>query len=238
MPFIPANKANVELVKAVNVRVRAETTLLNAKRIFWRLIGWSVVVFSVFIIATGSLLLYNSFISKNGSKEEFVEIIQKALSSVLLNGTANGYVSLTDNQVRLASGSVIQLDKSSAVSIAPDSEIKVRDSIVVALPLTLPQPQVEEVSRQRSSKINAPASYFTVFKIVPYKDGSVGTGWKFSTAAQSTPTNQYCYYSESSERYNVGAAYFFAENKKILKTSTPPTGFDVEEALSRCIWFD
>lgn len=238
MPFISANQANVELVKAVNSRVNAEASLFGAKKMFWRLSGWSIVVLSICIVISGSLLLYNSLIGRRGSHEEFVDIVQKALSSVVLSGSANGAVSLADATVRLAPGSVVQLDKSSTVSLAPDSEVKVRDSIVVAVPLTLPQPQAEDGSRQRSTKINAPASYFTVFKIVPYKDGSVGTGWRFSTAAQSVPTNQYCYYSETSERYSVGAAYYFAENKKLLKTSAPPAGFDLQDALSRCIWFD
>ena len=103
---------------------------------------------------------------------------------------------------------------------------------VLAPSISLPQ----ERSQKPVSKIPV-ITNFTVFKRVSFGNGNVMTGWKFLTSVQTYPTEQYCYYTESSEFSGAEAVVYIGKDQKPETIEKAPQGIDIVAAFDRCVWF-
>jgi hypothetical protein len=64
------------------------------------------------------------------------------------------------------------------------------------------------------------------------------TGWNFLTSNQSSPSDQYCYYSESGDNSNYSVSIDIAHDQQLSAPKTLPKGFDILAAFNRCVWFN
>ena len=63
------------------------------------------------------------------------------------------------------------------------------------------------------------------------------TCWNFLTSAQKFPTNQYCYYIEQLEASPFEPVIYFAADEKLDPPKQLPKWFDIDAALTKCVWF-
>jgi hypothetical protein len=78
---------------------------------------------------------------------------------------------------------------------------------------------------------------FTVFKSVPFEKGMVMTGWKFLTSAQTTPTDQYCYYTVGLNTPGFNVRVDIGTDGELVTPQSLPPGFDINAAFAKCVWF-
>jgi hypothetical protein len=157
----------------------------------------------------------------------------KALSEARLQATAKGTVQLEPHEISLAKGQTVSFDNNSRVLLDPAAKVLANGELTVQAPsISVPQ----GASQKSTSKIPV-ITNFTVFKRVPFEKGSVLTGWMFLTSVQKYPTEQYCYYTVSSELSGADAVVYIGRDQKPETSVKAPQDIDMIAAFDRCVWF-
>ena len=228
---IASTDFNERLSQLIHNSITANKSYIAAKVAFWRLVGFGILVFG---IGTAIGVGFYGYSYVNGNSDTlalFSSTFSKALSEVQLQASAEGIVQVEPRELLLAKGQTILLDRNSRLHLDPEAQIQVGGEIQVQTPsISVPQSTPTRVPSKIPMITN-----FTVFKKVPFENGSVMTGWVFLTSAQKAPTSQYCYYTESAD--NSGLVLDIAEDQRIEKPKIMPKGFDMLAAFNRCVWF-
>jgi hypothetical protein len=211
----------------------AELSVVSGRSGFWRAVGIGVLGFGIGA-AMGIGFYGYSFVSRtSGQMEIFSSALQKSLSTVELRATADGKIELTSPELTLAKGATVSFDSSSRLSLDPAAKVVADGEIRVQTPaISTPRTPTPKNAAQTKTIAN-----FTVFKSVPFEQGSVLTGWIFLTSAQESPTQQYCYYNEKGDNSDLAIRIDLATDGVPEVTKTAPKAFDAIAALAKCVWF-
>jgi hypothetical protein len=224
---------NRSLAEALSNRVSAELSVVSGRSGFWKAVGIGVLGFGIGA-AIGIGFYGYSFVSRtSGQMEIFSSALQKSLSAVELHGTADGKIELTSPELTLAKGATVSFDSSSRLSLDPAAKVVADGEIRVQTPaISTPRTPTPKNAAQTKTIAN-----FTVFKSVPFEQGSVLTGWIFLTSAQESPTQQYCYYNEKGDNSDLAIRIDLATDGVPEVNKTAPKAFDATAALAKCVWF-
>ncbi|MFE1601445.1 hypothetical protein [Methylobacterium sp. ID0610] len=162
----PGTPENVALAQHVNGRLRAEARMVAARAFLFRALGLGAFACLAGLGAGAAFYGYATMHEVQGAADKLAAALTTALNDVTLK--TKGEVTLTDNTLRLEGG----------------------------VPKGNGRPDVAALTTNQG-KSEAPASIairtsFTVFKTVPYLDGSIVTGWNFK-GDEAKPEKQYCY---------------------------------------------
>jgi hypothetical protein len=230
---IPATEFNRRLCDLLRNSIFANDHYIASRVVFWRLIGLGIFSFGLGA-AIGLGCAGYAYVTRNSvNLNALSAILAKALDQARLTSLAEGTLQIEPREIPLAKGQTIDLDTTATVFLDPKSTVKVDGQIELQSP-SISIPQGTSQSAQRIPMI----SNFTVFKRVPFQNGAILTGWNFLTSNQKSPTDQYCYYSESAENSNFNVVLDIAEDQKLLAPKTVPQGFDMLAAFNRCVWFN
>ena len=224
---------NRSLAEALSNRMSAELSVVSGRSGFWKAVGIGVLGFGIGT-AIGIGCYGYSFVSRtSGQMEIFSSALQKALSTVELHGAADGKIEVTSPELTLAKGATVSFDSSSRLSLDPAAKVVADGEIRVQTPaISTPRTPTPKNAAQTKTIAN-----FTVFKSVPFEQGSVLTGWIFLTSAQESPTQQYCYYNEKGDNSDLAIRIDLATDGVPEVTKTAPKAFDALAALAKCVWF-
>lgn len=224
---------NQSLAAALSNRMAAEMSAVSGRAGFWKAVGIGLLGFGLGS-AIGIGLYGYSFITRTSTQmEAFTSAFKKAMASIELRGTAAGKVEITPAELTLAKGGTVYLDSSTRLLLDPTSKVAADGELRVQLPsISMPRaPSPKNLAQTRT------ISNFTVFKSVPFEQGSVLTGWIFLTSAQESPTTQYCYYTERSENPDLAIRVDLATDGVLETTRTAVKALDFSAASSKCVWF-
>jgi hypothetical protein len=103
--------------------------------------------------------------------------------------------------------------------------------------IQMPTIAVPQASIPRPKGATPIITNFTIFKTVPFDNGTVETGWNFLTSAQRSPTTQYCYYQEKGDNPDVALRVEVGRDDNILQSKGLSKSFDIAAAFEKCVWF-
>jgi hypothetical protein len=234
---------NLALAGAVNSRIKADAMMLKAKSagIHLASVGAMCALISLGAgLGVGAGFFGYSYISDTRTS---AQQIAQALSSALENSILRGEVKLNTNgalvqvdptgTVRLnTSGAIVQLDPKATVKLDPNAVVNVRGN-VVASEATTPR-----FPKDPTSPDPRVVTGYTIFKTVEYGKGEVHTGWEFSSSEETSPHNEFCYYSEN-VRDGIDTTFQLATNGQLdpLKGKLPKS-FNQVNAAKNCVWFN
>ncbi len=229
---IHPSKLNELLSSALRNRVASEMFYISGVAGFWRAVGIGFVGLGLGV-AVGVAFYGYSFITRNADNAVTLsQAFAKALSDIQLSGTAEGTVKLEPGEISLAKGQEISLDSSSRLLLDPSAKVLAEGEIKVQTPtISVPQNIPRPASR------NPTIANFTIFKSVPYEKGSVLTGWKFLTSAQTAPTSQYCYYHERGDDPDIAVQVEVGNDEIMVTPKDGSKSIDLSAAFNRCVWF-
>jgi hypothetical protein len=229
---IPATEFNRRLSDLLRNSIFANEHYIVSRVAFWRLIGLGIVTFGLGA-TVGLAFCGYAYVTRNSVNLSALSVIlAKALDQARLTSVAEGTLQIEPHEIALAKGQTISLDTAATVLLDPKSTVKVEGEIELQSPSISIPPGTSSQSGQRIPTI----TNFTVFKRVPFQNGAILTGWNFLTSNQKSPSDQYCYYSESAENFSVFLS--IAEVQKLSTPKTSPQGFDMLAAFNRCVWFN
>lgn len=229
---IHPSKLNELLSSALRNRVASEMTYISGVAGFWRVVGIGFVGLG-FGVAIGIVLYGYSFVTRNSNNAAVLsEAFAKAISDVQLNGVVEGEVKLEPGEISLAKGQEVSLDSNSRLLLDPSAKVLVEGEIKVQAPaISVPQNVPRAASR------NPTIANFTIFKSVPYEKGTILTGWKFLTSAQTAPTSQYCYYHERGDDPDIALQVEVGNDEIVATPKSGSKSIDMTAAFNRCVWF-
>lgn len=176
---------------------------------------------------------YSLVTGKSDNMNVLSDAFSKALAKAQLQGTAEGIVQIEPNEIVLASGQTVTLDRQSRVSLDPTARVLAEGYIRMNAP---PAPAQTSASQQRTA-LEAPITNFTVFKGVSFDKGTVMTGWKFATSADKSPTEEYCYYAVRGSTPGFGVSINLGKNGRLDVPEEASKDFNVMAAFEKCVWF-
>jgi hypothetical protein len=231
---IPATEFNKRLSDLLRNSGLSNELLISSRVVFWRLVGLGTLALGLGA-AVGLACGGYAYVARNSVNVTAVsEILAKALDQAKLTGVAEGTLQVDPHEISLAKGQTISLDPTATISLDPKSAIKVDGQIELQAPsISIPQ-GAGSSPPQRISTI----SNFTVFKRVAFQNGVIMTGWNFLTSNQPSPSDQYCYYSESGDNSNYSVSIDIAHDQQLSAPKASPNGFDILAAFNRCVWFN
>ena len=207
----PGSPENIALAQHVNGRLRAESRIIAARAFLFRALGAGAFA-ALAGIGIGAASYGYSYVTEYSSAaERIATALQTALSDVTLK--TKGEVTLTDNTLKLEGG-MPQAGKPDVAAITTNA-----------------------------GKSEAPASAavrtsFTVFKTVPYLDGSIVTGWNFK-GSESKPEKQYCYVTRP-QSFGDGTTSnqttVAIDGQVLPQPARSEINFSV--IARNCVWFD
>ncbi|KMO12440.1 hypothetical protein [Methylobacterium platani] len=214
----PGTPENVALAQHVNGRLRAEARISNARAFLFRAIGFGAFVGLAGAGLGAAFYGYATMNEVGSASDKLAKALTQALETTTLK--TSGEVRLTDNTLKIEGG-------------LPAAKTKGEG-----------RPDIAAITGNQG-KTEAPASAaaairtsFTVFKVVPYLDGSIVTGWDFKGDEQK-PEKQYCYVSrpQTFGDGNTSTTTTVAINGEVL---LQPARSEVNFAtIARsCVWFD
>jgi hypothetical protein len=232
MNLIPTD-LNQRLANAVRYSVAADRSYIAGKSGFWRCIGVGFIGLGLGAAVGLGFFGYSHITQNSDNMTILSSTFAKALSEARLQAAAEGTVQLEPHEIYLAKGQTVSFDSNSRVLLDPAATVTANGELTVQAPsISLPQ----QASQKPASQIPI-ITNFTVFKRVPFEKGGIYTGWMFLTSVQKYPTEQYCYYTESSELSGVDAVVYVGKDQKPEASVQPPQGFDMMAAFDRCVWF-
>ncbi|MEH3146603.1 MAG: hypothetical protein PGN34_14915 [Methylobacterium frigidaeris] len=207
----PGTSENVALAQHVNGRLRAETRIVAARAFLFRAGGLGLLLALGGIGAGAGFYGYAAMNDVRGASDKLAAALTTALNDVTLK--TKGEVTLTDRTLKIEGG----------------------------LPAPSGRPDVAAIKNQGKSEAPAGAAVrtdFTVFKTVPYLDGSIVTGWNFK-GEEAKPDRQYCYVSRP-QTFGDGTTSKQTTVAIDGQVLPQPAGAEVNfAAIARsCIWFD
>jgi hypothetical protein len=211
----------------------AELSVVSGRSAFWKAVGIGVLGFGIGV-AIGIGFYGYSFVTRASNQMQiFSSAFQKSLSTVELHGTADGKIEVTSPELTLAKSATVSLDDSSRLLLDPAAKVLADGEIRVQVPaISTPRTPTPKNPAQTKTIAN-----FTVFKSVPFDQGSVLTGWIFLTSAQESPTQQYCYYNEKGESSDLAIRIDLATDGVPETNKVASKTFDTVTALMKCVWF-
>jgi hypothetical protein len=186
MNLLPS-RLNEALAASIQNKLAAETFHISGKSGFWRAIGVGLIG-----LGTGSAVglgFYGySLVTRNDNNLAVLSAaFSKALSEVQLHGSADGAVTFQPHEIALSKGQTVTFDPTSRLQLDPSAKVTADGDLRIRIPnISVPQS-----ATPRSKGIAPTITNFTIFKSVPFDEGSVQTGWTFLTSAQRSPTTQY-----------------------------------------------
>jgi hypothetical protein len=272
-PFTPPPSSAVEppidhraLDAAVRARMAADSRIVSAKAMAWRLGGIGLLGF---LLLTGGALLmlaYARYTDVSASAEKIADAFTEALSRSTLK--AEGVVKIADGQkvamedgvVRLKDGGVVGL-RDATVRLADGATVGVRGSVGVSGDVGVrgdvggrdtgaggqgarnvtTEDHDAAIERRldeiaKASKGGKVASNYVKFFDAPFGSMTVSTGWKFDSSNDARPSDQFCYVYIKGNN-NEGTKVDIGSNGHKLPM-VYSTKVDVDAAVDRCIWFD
>ena len=228
-----STELNQRLASAVRYSVSADRFYISGKARFWRLVGLGLVTFAVGVAAGFGFYGYSYITQNSDALNALSSTLSKALAEVQLRAVAEGTVQLEPNEISLAKGQTISLDPASRVLLDPTAKVRADGEIQIQGPSI----SAGGDTPRRTSSTTPIITNFTVFKRVPFNNGTVMTGWKFLTSAQKLPTSQFCYYTEKLDYSEFEPVVFVGTDEKLDPPIQLPKGFDIDAAFKRCVWF-
>ncbi|RVU16572.1 hypothetical protein [Methylobacterium oryzihabitans] len=207
----PGTPENVALAQHVNGRLRAEARIIAARAFLFRAGGLGLLLALGGIGLGAAFYGYAAMNDVRGAADKLAAALTTALSDVTLK--TKGEVTLTDRTLKLEG----------------------------APPAPAGRPDVAAIKNQGKSEAAAGAAVrtdFTVFKTVPYLDGSIVTGWNFK-GDEAKPERQYCYVSRP-QTFGDGTTSKQTTVAVDGQVLPQPAGAEVVFAViaRSCIWFD
>lgn len=186
----------------------------------------------IILAGIGALLLINAYYSDPSETHyrAIAENFSEALSKNPLKSNVTGEVTLAkDATVNLAKNQHVSLDRQLDPSLAqPPQNQSAYDT------KDLFQPSESQLGlNQQNTNTKAPKTTYTIFKAVPYRDGSIMTGWEFEPENTQTPSTQYCYYSGIDQ--GKGTLISVGRNGMPLEVQDQRL-IDPSEAFRLCVW--
>ncbi|GJD63354.1 hypothetical protein [Methylobacterium frigidaeris] len=211
----PGTPENVALAQHVNGRLRAEARISNARAFLFRAIGLGAFVGLAGAGLGAAFYGYATMNEVGNASDKLAKALTQALETTTLK--TSGEVRLTDNTLKIEGG----------VPAAAKG-----------------RPDVSSLTGNQG-KTEAPASAaaavrtsFTVFKTVPYLDGSIVTGWNFKGDEQK-PEKQYCYVTRP-QTFGDGATSnqttVAIDGELLPQPARSEVNFSV--IARSCVWFD
>lgn len=224
---------NQNLAEAVSNRISAEMSAISGRAAFWKAVGVGMLGLGVGAALAIGFYGY-SFVTRNGSQlDVLTSALEKSLAQVELHGTAEGRVEVASPGLILEKGATVSIDPTSRLLLDPGAKIIADGEVRIQMPnISTPRGPTPKSAAQTKTIAN-----FTVFKSVPFDQGTVLTGWIFLTSAQESPTQQYCYYNERDENSDTAIKIDLAVDGSPEASRATPRAFDTAAALSRCVWF-
>ncbi|GJD52379.1 hypothetical protein OPKNFCMD_5144 [Methylobacterium crusticola] len=207
----PGTPENVALAQHVNGRLRAEARIANARAFLFRALGFGTFVALAGLGLGGAFYGYAAMNDVRGASDKLAAALTTALNDVTLK--TKGEVTLTDNTLKLDGA-----------------------------PPARGRPDVSALTGNQG-KSEAPASAavrtsFTVFKTVPFLDGSIVTGWNFK-GDEAKPEKQYCYVTRP-QTFGDGATSnqttVAIDGEVLPQPARSEVNFSV--IARSCVWFD
>jgi cytoskeletal protein RodZ len=188
----------------------------------------------ILLIGLGLLMLVKAYYSERESEihyQTIAESFAQALSRSQIKATATGEVSLAKGStVSLAKDQTISTDASRGEIIENNKNTK-PDTVSNN---DLFQPTEEQLGvHQGNVNSQSPKTTYTIFKSIPYGDGSIMTGWEFEPDQPQAPRSQYCYYSGQSN----GKGVLISIGKNGIPLKVQEQSFvNPAEAFRLCVW--
>jgi hypothetical protein len=210
----PGTPENVALAQHVNGRLRAEARISNARAFLFRAIGLGVFMGLAGAGLGAAFYGYATMNEVGNASDKLAKALTQALETTTLK--TSGEVRLTDTTLKLEGGA----------------------------PAPRGRPDVSSLTGNQG-KTEAPASAaaavrtsFTVFKTVPYLDGSIVTGWNFKGDEQK-PEKQYCYVTRP-QTFGDGATSNQTTVAIDGELLPQPARSEINFAViaRSCVWFD
>ncbi len=210
----PGTPENVALAQHVNGRLRAEARISNARAFLFRAIGLGAFMGLAGAGLGAAFYGYATMNEVGNASDKLARALTQALETTTLK--TSGEVRLTDNTLKIEGG----------------------------VPAAKGRPDVSALTGNQG-KTEAPASAaaavrtsFTVFKTVPYLDGSIVTGWNFKGDEQK-PEKQYCYVTRP-QTFGDGATSNQTTVAIDGELLPQPARSEVNFAViaRSCVWFD
>jgi hypothetical protein len=219
----------------INARLRAETSIVNAKAFGWLCTGAAISVILAGMGCATALVGYSYMNSVEPAAELVALALAKTFKEIKLQTTVHGAMSLAaDSELKLAPSQTVRLDDTPPIKLDPNSSVR----IVGNLKLDVPQPSKQQLQLDATSTSNElPFTNYTIFREVLYDKGSVVTGWSYDLSDTMRPRYQTCYYQQSLDK-GVSAKYTIAVNNTPQRPSSlTKLTFDFDGAVTNCIWF-
>jgi hypothetical protein len=232
MNLIPT-ELNQRLASAVWYSVSADRFYVSGKAGFWRLVGLGLVTFAVGVAAGLGFYGYSYITQNSDALNVLSSTFSKALAELQLRAVAEGTVQLEPNEISFAKDQTISLDPASRVLLDPTAKVRADGEIQIQGPSI----SAGGDAPRRTSSTTPIITNFTVFKRVPFQNGTVMTGWNFLTSAQKLPTSQFCYYTEKLDYSEFEPVVVVGTDEKLDPPKQLPKGFDIDAAFKRCVWF-
>ena len=208
----PGTPENVALAQHVNGRLRAEARISNARAFLFRAIGLGAFVGLAGAGLGAAFYGYATMNEVGNASDKLAKALTQALETTTLK--TSGEVKLIDNTLKIEGG----------------------------LPVAKGRPDVASLTGNQG-KSEAPANAavrtsFTVFKTVPYLDGTIVTGWNFKGDEQK-PEKQYCYVTRP-QTFGDGATSnqttVAIDGELLPQPARSEVNFSV--IARSCVWFD
>jgi hypothetical protein len=260
VPITPENHA---LGAAVHRRMLADSRIVNSKAAMYRTLGIGGALGMVGLACAACIYAYSYVTDARASAEKIAAAFEQALAKVTLKTEGDvklqpgGEVALADKAlklegatVNLAPGTSIPLDASntqvrlaSNQRVGVEGEVGLRSGATVGVtgnvginggvPGTTPVNFGGDTQERNGARV---MSSITAFKTVKFGQGEIVTGWNYKTSNDTAPHQQYCYYNQGVEGANVRID--IATNGRPINVVRPPRGFDLDGAISNCIWYN
>jgi hypothetical protein len=230
---VAPTELNKTLAASLYHRMEADQAVITGRVYFWRLLGLGFIGLGIGVTVGIGCAGY-SYVTRNSTNFDALAVaISKGLSEVTLKSVAQGIVNIDRPELSLAKDQTVSLDKNSRLRLDPKTTVRAEGELVVQAPLLMPPPASSpRVPRTTSRTV----VNFSVFKTVPFQEGSVVTGWKFLTSTQRSPSTQYCYFTTSSGAggADVNLDIDLGIDGQPVKSAAK---IDFESAFTRCVWF-
>ena len=170
---------------------------------------------------------YAQVMQKTVHTDELAQAITKSLEASKLKVETGGVVTV-EGTVRLEDNQSVKLEQGQAVFVQQQHPMRVEGSVQISVVT----PTKKDLKREPREVLN-----FSVFKSVPFGDGTVMTGWTFATSNQSYPSSQYCYFTQRADEFDISDSVTLAKNGTAV-APPPDRPFDLNAALAKCVWFN
>ncbi len=241
------------LAAAVNARMAADSRIVNAKAALLRLAGVGALMALTGVGVAAVLFGWSLVKDERPSADKIADALVRALDRTTLKAAG---------EFRLAPGSTVRLDNAT-VALDPNATVRVGEPLKLDPAATVrldsePRGQGGQETAQQGNQQSGqarptsaqlrqdakpgsgarPVTNYTIFKSVALGQGSVVTGWSFTSSEQAAPTRQYCYYVQDAGLDGGSQVKVDVAIDGQMLPNLKPRGFEPAAAAASCTWFD